>query len=168
MENGRFVQVHYTGTLANGDIFDSSADREPLEFEIGAGMVIPAFEEAVKAMKIDEEKKIHITAADAYGVYREEMTQRVPIADVKEHLVPEPGIVLEVMLQDGSRASALVKDVTETEVVLDFNHPLAGQDLTFELKLVGTTDEATQTSECGCGDDEEGGGCSSCGCGCSN
>jgi FKBP-type peptidyl-prolyl cis-trans isomerase 2 len=174
IENGQFALIHYTGTLANGEIFDTTEGREPFEFEIGGGFVIPAFEDAIKAMAVNDEKEIFIKSADAYGNHNPEMTQTVPLEDVKQHLTPEKGMVIQVMLSNGQHTPARITDVTAESVILDFNHPLAGEDLNFKLKLVGINDEATMKEECGCGDDcgceGEGEGCGSekggCGCGC--
>jgi peptidylprolyl isomerase len=161
IESGQYVTVHYTGTLENGDTFDSTEGREPFEFRIGDGLVIPKFEETVRGMAIDEEKQISIKSADAYGDYRDDLTQRVPVSDINQYLEPKQGLVIQVMLSDGSHAPALIKDVTAEEVMLDFNHPLAGSDLNFNLKLVAINSEPTQNHECsdGCEDD------CSCSCG---
>ncbi|MGL4369584.1 MAG: FKBP-type peptidyl-prolyl cis-trans isomerase [Spirochaetota bacterium] len=176
INNGQFALVHYTGTVTNGDVFDTTQGREPFEFEIGQGDVIPAFEDAVKSMAIDEEKEISVKAADAYGEYNEEMKQQIPFAEISQFLVPQEGLVIQVMTQEGQHVPATIFKVTDQDVTLDFNHPLAGKDLTFKLKLVGVNDEATQEEEecgcgCGCGgegkDEECGGGCS-CGGGCGN
>jgi peptidylprolyl isomerase len=157
IQNGQFATVHYTGTLADGEIFDSTDGREPFEFEIGQGRVIPAFEDTIKNMNPGEEKNLNISAGDAYGEYREDLTQRVPLSDVKQFLEPTAGMVIQVMLSDNNNAPALIKEVTAEEVVLDFNHPLAGKDLTFKLNLVSVNDVATQDHSC---DDEN---CESCG-----
>lgn len=174
IENGQFALIHYTGTLANGEIFDTTEGREPFEFEIGGGMVIPAFEDAIKAMAVNDEKEIFIKAADAYGNHNPEMTQTVPLEDVSKYLTPEKGMVIQVMLSNGQHTPARISDVTAENVILDFNHPLAGEDLNFKLKLVGVNDEATIEQSCGCGSDEcgcEGDDCGEkkeggCGCGC--
>lgn len=172
--DGLFVSVHYTGTLNDGKVFDSSVERDPLEFQMGSGMVIPAFEEAVKSMAINDEKNIAIKAEDAYGTFREDLIQKVPLQEIKQFLEPVAGMTIEVMMPDGQHAPALIKSVTEEEVLMDFNHPLAGQDLNFTLKLVSVNETAQQADECcsdgecgdGCGDESHGGGCGSGGCGC--
>ncbi|HEY1405830.1 MAG TPA: FKBP-type peptidyl-prolyl cis-trans isomerase, partial [Spirochaetota bacterium] len=94
IESGQFASVHYIGTLGNGEEFDSTEGREPFEFEIGAGMVLPSFEEAVRSMSIDEEKSIHIKAADAYGDHRADLSQTVPLTDVNQYLDPKEGMVI--------------------------------------------------------------------------
>lgn len=167
IENGQFVLVHYTGTLADGDTFDSTEGREPFEFQIGESLVIPSFENAIKEMAIDEERTIHIKAADAYGERRDDLSQQVPLTDVNQYLDPKEGMVIQVMLSDGNHAPAVIKEVTAETVTLDFNHPLAGKDLSFTLKLVGVNSEPTQEHGCGCGDEECGDDdCESGGCGC--
>jgi peptidylprolyl isomerase len=173
IENGQFALIHYTGTLSNGEIFDTTEGREPFEFEIGGGHVIPAFEEAIKAMAINDEKDIFIKAADAYGSHNPAMTQTVPIADVSKYLTPEKGMIIQVMLSNGEHAPARISDVTAENVILDFNHPLAGEDLSFKLKLIAVNNEATVQESCGCGSDDcgcEGDSCGGehggCGCGC--
>jgi peptidylprolyl isomerase len=170
IQNGQFALVHYTGTLSDGDIFDSTEGREPFEFEIGCGLVIPAFEDAIKGMNVNEEKEIFIKTADAYGEHRPDMTQTVPLSEVSQYLTPEKDMVIQVMLSNGQHAPAKIQEVTETDVILDFNHPLAGQDLNFKLKLIGVSNEPTQEQECGedCGCEENacGEGEGECGCGC--
>ncbi len=169
-----FAQVHYTGTLSDGEVFDSSADREPLEFQIGSAMVIPAFEDAVKSMEIDSEKEISIKADDAYGQYNEDMIQQVSRSEVEKSLPPQEGMTIHVLLENGSHAPALIKTVTEDSVFLDFNHPLAGKDLNFKLKLISIHEEAQQKGcgcgggcgdDCDCDDDSEKCGDSGCCCG---
>ena len=171
INNGQFALVHYTGTVASGDVFDTTQGREPFEFEIGCGHVIPAFEDAVKSMAINEEKDLFIKAADAYGEYNDEMKQQIPFAEISQFLVPQEGLVIQVMTQEGQHVPATIGKVTEQEVTLDFNHPLAGKDLSFKLKLVGVNDEPTQEHDCGCGcggcgDDHECGSENGEGCGC--
>jgi peptidylprolyl isomerase len=158
IENGKFVQVHYTGTLNDGQTFDSSEGREPLEFEIGSASVIPAFEETVKGMQIEDEKEIAITAKDAYGEYNNELIQTIQLEEIKKFMEPTEGSTIQVQLTNGQHAPALIKTVTDTNVELDFNHPLAGKDLSFKLKLIAINDSATQAAHshegegCGCGD----------------
>lgn len=161
IENGKFASVHYTGTLSSGEVFDSSENRNPLEFKIGSGMVIPAFEAAVKEMEINDEKEIFVKADEAYGQYRDDMIQQIPLDEIKQFLDPQEGMTIQVNMQNGQTAPAVIKNITDTSVSLDFNHPLAGQDLNFKLKLVEINDEAAQVADT-CGD----GGCDSCGGSC--
>jgi FKBP-type peptidyl-prolyl cis-trans isomerase 2 len=135
-QQGDTVKVHYTGTLADGTVFDSSVGREPLEFTLGAGEVIPGFDEGVTGMAPDEERTITIPCAQAYGAPREELVGAVPRDQFPDDITPEPGMQLQMMLPTGQPIMVLVREVTDANVVLDANHPLAGQDLTFALKLV--------------------------------
>ena len=112
IQDGKFALVHYTGTLSDGEVFDSTDGREPFEFETGQGNVIPAFEEAVKSMAVDEEREISIKAADAYGDYKDDMIQKVPAAEVTEFLTPEVGLIIHVMTQDGQQIPARITGVT--------------------------------------------------------
>ncbi len=130
------VRVHYTGTLTDGTVFDSSNDREPFEFTIGQGMVIPGFENAIVGMNEGDAKTISIPAEDAYGLYQEELVAVVARSQVPPEIGLDIGTILQVRSPEGGLARVIVKEVSESEVTLDLNHPLAGQDLTFELKLV--------------------------------
>lgn len=132
---GDTVRVHYRGTLADGTEFDSSAGREPLEFEIGAGQVIPGFDEAVRGLEEGQTTTVRIEPADAYGERMEEAVQVVPLEAFGGE-VPEVGWAVELQAPDGSRLAATITDVTESTATLDFNHPLAGEALTFEIELV--------------------------------
>lgn len=135
-KTGDTVKVHYTGTLADNTEFDSSRDGEPLEFTIGQNMVIPGFENGVVGMETGESKKVAIPAEDAYGPYNTELVAVVPRSQVPPELEISLGMVLQVRSTEGGIARALVRDISETDVTLDLNHPLAGQDLTFEIELV--------------------------------
>jgi len=135
IENGKTVQVHYKGTLADGTVFDSSEGGEPLEFQTGAQSVIPGFEAAVVSMAVGETKTVTIACADAYGESSQDMIGLVPRASLPEDLDPEVGMMLEMHTQDGSMPVRVVA-LDEENVTLDANHPLAGEDLTFELTLV--------------------------------
>lgn len=132
---GDTVHVHYTGTLSDGSVFDSSRGREPLEFTLGGGQVIAGFDEAVTGMSPGEEREVTIPADQAYGDRREEMVLRVPRAQFPGE--PEPEVGMQVQLsQGGQRIVARIAEVSDDSVTLDANHPLAGQDLTFALELV--------------------------------
>lgn len=132
---GDTVRVHYTGTLGDGQVFDSSRGREPLEFTLGGGQVIPGFDEGVSGMSPGEARTVTIPSDQAYGQRSEDLLFVVPRAQFPEHLDPQPGQQLQ-MSQGDQVAIVTVVDVTEQGVILDANHPLAGKDLTFELELV--------------------------------
>lgn len=131
---GDRVSVHYTGTLDDGEVFDSSEGREPLEFTVGEGEVIRGFEDAILGMSPGDEKTVVLAPADAYGDYDREMVVEGPRekfpADVRE------GQSFHVHLQGDQEADAVVKEVRKESVVLDFNHPLAGKRLTFRIKVL--------------------------------
>lgn len=137
-QSGNTVQVHYTGTLSDGQLFDSSAGREPLSFQLGSGQVIKGFDDGVSGMEIGEKKTINIPADEAYGPINEELLINFERKNIPADVPLEIGTTLN-MHQDGNGqvVQVVVKEVTEEIVVLDANHPLAGQDLTFELELVG-------------------------------
>ncbi len=129
------VKVHYTGRLADGSVFDSSAEREPLQFTIGEGQVIPGFEQAVVGMAPGELKTVVIPADEAYGPYRGEMVIPVSREEFPPHIEPSIGQRLQVMQGNGETLIVTVAEVTDSQVMLDANHPLAGQDLTFDIRL---------------------------------
>lgn len=130
------VKVHYTGTLSNGEVFDTSKDKDPIEFTLGAGQIIPGFEKALIGMAIDETKTVNIPAAEAYGEANDELIQEVPLTQLPEDLKPEVGMQLMSQAPNGQEIPLVVKEVKAETFVVDANHPLAGKDLTFELTLV--------------------------------
>ena len=134
---GDKISVHYTGKLTDGTLFDSSAEREPLEFEIGSGMVIKGFDEGVMGMSVGEKKTVHIPAAEAYGDMNPEHMAVFNKAEIPSDIPYEVGMQLN-MHQDGSGQvmPVTVVEVTDTTITLDANHPLAGKDLIFDLELV--------------------------------
>lgn len=135
-KNNDTVQIHYTGSLDDGSVFDSSKDREPLEFTLGAQQVIPGFEEGVLGMEVGETKSIHIPVDQAYGERRKDLVIQVGIDQFPDGMTPEVGQQYELRTQSGQAIPARVAGLTEDEVLLDANHPLAGLDLNFELELV--------------------------------
>ncbi len=130
------VRVHYTGTLKNGEVFDSSEGKEPLEFTIGAGQIIPGFENGIMGMKVDESKTIDISAGDAYGERREELVQEVAKTQLPPEITPEVGMQLMSQGPDGQQIPLVVSEVKDTSITVDANHPLAGKDLVFEVSIV--------------------------------
>jgi FKBP-type peptidyl-prolyl cis-trans isomerase 2 len=131
------VKVHYTGSItANGEIFDSSLEREPLEFTLGQGMLIPGFENGVINMKVNEKKTINIPKEEAYGVVREELFQEVSKQELPPDLEPQVGMGLVSRGPNGQEHQLRVAQVNENSIVVDANHPLAGHDLTFEIEVV--------------------------------
>lgn len=139
-KSGDKVRVHYKGTLEDGSMFDSSEGRDPLEFVVGAGHVIPGFDSAVSGLEIGSSATVTIPAADAYGDKIDELVQAVPMEFFRGE-VPQVGWVLQLASPDGQQLTATVVEVGEEEAVLDLNHPLAGKDLTFEIELVEIVEE---------------------------
>ncbi|HLC59805.1 MAG TPA: peptidylprolyl isomerase [Candidatus Nanoarchaeia archaeon] len=137
MKHGDKVKVHYTGTLDDGTVFDSSEGKEPLEFTIGEGGIIKGFEEGVKDMKLDEEKTIKIKPEDAYGEAQKELMLEFPRDKFPAEMNIEKGGRLILKGPDGQNLPAVVSDVKNDVVVIDLNHPLAGKELTFKIKVIG-------------------------------
>lgn len=138
-KQGDTVRVHYRGTLSDGTEFDSSAGRDALEFQVGTGQVIPGFDQAVSGLEIGESATVTIPAAEAYGERMEEAVQEMPREAFGDD-VPQEGWAVELQAPDGSTMAATITEVKDDSVTLDFNHPLAGQDLTFEIELVEVVD----------------------------
>ncbi len=134
-KDGDKVRVHYKGTLNDGSLFDSSEGRDALEFEVGAGQVIPGFDAAVRDLEVGGSTTVTIPCDEAYGERVEEAVQQVPL-DAFGDQAPQAGWAVEMQAPDGQRLAAIVTEVGDEEATLDFNHPLAGQDLTFEIELV--------------------------------
>ncbi len=135
-KDGNTVKVHYTGKLDDGTIFDTSVEREPLEFTIGTGQMIPGFEGAVRGMQVGQVKTVTIPAEEAYGPHNEDMVLVVDRDKLPENLNPVVGQRLQMQQENGNTAVVVVTDVSDTTITLDTNHPLAGKALTFEIELV--------------------------------
>jgi len=135
-KKGDTVKIHYHGKLTDGTTFDSSKGREPLEFELGSGMVIPGFDNGVTGMSVGETKTINIPAAEAYGEANPEMIMEYPKAQFPADLTPEIGMQLAMHNGAGQQFNVAIIDIKEESVVLDANHPLAGKELIFDLELV--------------------------------
>jgi peptidylprolyl isomerase len=135
-KSGDTVKIHYTGRLEDGTVFDSSAEREPLEFTIGGEQVIPGFEQAVLGMALGESKTEEIPMDQAYGPHLEEMVLEVSREQIPPDINPEVGQQLQIQQANGQSVPVFVTEVTDNQIILDANHPLAGEDLTFEIELV--------------------------------
>lgn len=133
--SGDTVRVHYTGRLDDGTVFDSSEGRDPLEFTLGSGQVIPGFDEAVTGMAVGDNSTVTIEPENAYGPRHEEAVQDVSRADIPSDIELAVGMQLQASGPGGEMVVTVV-ELTEEAVKLDANHPLAGQSLTFELELV--------------------------------
>ncbi|MCR9263033.1 MAG: peptidylprolyl isomerase [Flavobacteriaceae bacterium] len=130
------VKVHYTGKLTNGQIFDSSLQREPLEVALGQGQLIPGFEKGLIDMAVNEKKTITIAKEEAYGEVNESLFQKISKSQLPEDIKPEVGMGLVGSNADGQQQQFRVAKVEADDIILDGNHPLAGQDLVFDLELV--------------------------------
>ena len=135
-KSGDTVRIHYTGKLSDGTEFDSSEGRDPLEFSLGSGNVIPGFDDAVDGMSVGDEKTVTIPPEHAYGPKHEQLIQDVPKTALPPDLSPEVGMRLQSRTPDGRTMHLVVTDVADESITVDGNHPLAGEDLTFDIKLV--------------------------------
>jgi peptidylprolyl isomerase len=133
---GDVVRVHYTGSLTNGEKFDSSIGREPLEFTVGGGMMIKGFDAAMPGMTVGDKKTINISPADGYGETNPEAIIPFALENVPADMKLELGMQLTLSDQAGNPFPVVVKEVTATEVILDANHFLAGKELVFDIELV--------------------------------
>src|SRR5690554_3217791 len=130
------VKLNYTGKLGNGQVFDSSLEREPLEVKLGEGRLIPGFEKGLVNMQVNEKKTITIPKEEAYGEVQKELFQQVPKEHLPAEIKPEVGMGLVSQNPDGAERQLRVAEVNEEFIIVDANHPLAGHDLTFELELL--------------------------------
>ncbi len=135
IKNGSKVKAHYTGKLTNEQIFDSSLmeGREPLEFVIGQGQLIQGFESGIMGLNVGDKKTIEVNPDEAYGQYRSDMVMTVPISNTPQGV--QEGQTLQANI-NGEMVSFMVKEVNENEVIVDANHPLAGQKLIFEIEIL--------------------------------
>lgn len=136
VKNGDNVRVHYHGKLNDGSTFDSSEGRAPLEFQVGTGQVIKGFDDALIEMKVGDKKTVVIPAEHAYGESSEQNIIEYPLSDFPEDMKPEVGLELHMSDNEGNNFPVVIKEIKETAVVLDANHPLAGKELTFDIELV--------------------------------
>lgn len=134
IENGNVVDVHYVGKLTDGNVFDSSEGREPLKFEVGSGQIIPGFENAIMGKTVGDKVTVTINPEMAYGEVREDLFVQLPIDKMPGDV--EVGQMLQAMSDDGRATQVRVHEVNEDTVIIDGNHPLAGQDLIFDIEIV--------------------------------
>ena len=132
---GNTVKVHYSGTLNDGTVFDKSPEDTPLEFTLGEEDVIAGFEKAVDGMEVGETKQVTLAPEDAYGPYYDEMLIEVNKEQLPEGMEPEIGTPLQIGLPDGKSQIVIITEIEDETIILDANHPLAGQELTFEITL---------------------------------
>ena len=144
VKKGDKVKIEYEGKLDDGTVFDSSEKHgHPFEFEAGAGQVIPGFDKAVDGMKKGEEKEVKIESKDAYGEPNPELVKKIPRDQLPKDKEIKPGMILGVGLPTGQQIPAKITDVDDKEVTIDMNHPLAGKNLNFKIKVVGIDFPAT-------------------------
>ena len=136
VKSGDTVAIHYTGTLLDGTTFDSSEGRDPLEFVVGSGQIIPGLDVALPGMSVGDKKTVDIACADAYGPLNPEMRQSVPREGIPDDIPLEVGQQLQMQTPTGQPLPVMVVEVSEATVTLDANHPLAGKDLRFDIELM--------------------------------
>ncbi|ALI55367.1 peptidylprolyl isomerase [Celeribacter marinus] len=136
VKSGDKVRIHYTGTLKDGTVFDSSQGRDPLEFEVGSGQIIPGMDKHLPGMTVGEKKTILAESNEAYGPRHDEAQQAVPRTQIPAEIPLEVGLQLQMQSPEGQVVPVTVVSVSDEEVILDANHRLAGEDLTFDIELV--------------------------------
>lgn len=136
IKQGDTVRIHYTGTLLDGNVFDSSEGRDPLEFVVGSGQIIPGLDGAMPGLAVGDKKRVEIACVDAYGPINPAMRQVIPREGIPDDIPLEPGTQLQMQTPDGQALPVMVVEANEASVTLDANHPLAGQDLIFEIEVV--------------------------------
>ncbi|WP_371168306.1 FKBP-type peptidyl-prolyl cis-trans isomerase [Aliiroseovarius sp. 2305UL8-7] len=135
--SGATVRIHYTGTLEDGSVFDSSEGREPLEFTVGSGMIIPGLDKALPGMSVGEKKKVTIAPEEAYGPRQDDALLQVPRDDIPAEIPLEVGLQLQMTGPQGQPVPVTVVEMTDDSVTLDANHALAGRTLIFDFEVVG-------------------------------
>jgi len=146
IREGHFAAIHYTGKLDDGEVFDSSIGGDPFEFQVGTGSVIPGLDRAVMGMKESEEKDISISPEDAYGEYNEALVKTFDRADLKADFDLEKEQTVLFRMENGATVPGLIEEVGESEVIINFNHPLAGETLHFHIEIVEINDEQKYSS----------------------
>lgn len=135
-KKGDSIKVHYTGTLTDGTVFDSSEGKDPLEVTLGSGAVIPGFDAALTGMEVGEKKTVTIPYKKAYGPHNAEMVMQIPVSQVPEDMSPKIGNKMQVGGAAGEVMTVTVLDITDDFIVLDANPPLAGENLTFAIEMI--------------------------------
>lgn len=154
VENGMFVSVDYKGSLQNGEVFDTSHERKPIEVQMGEGQLIKGFEKELLGMTVNEKKVFTLNPEDAYGQRDENLTQSFARSDVPPEINPQVGMTVGLYAPNGRQVPARITHVDDDKLILDLNHPLAGESLTFEIEVVGISNTPTQTpTACGSGCD---------------
>ena len=130
------VKVDYTGKLENGTVFDTSEGREPLEFEVGTGRVIKGFDDALIGMEKDEEKEVNISSENAYGAHNPELMKKIPKTSLPQGQEPKKDMILLLKTPDGNQFPVKIAEVDDDNATINLNHPLAGKNLVFKIKVV--------------------------------
>jgi len=136
IKQGDTVRIHYTGTLLDGKVFDSSEGRDPLEFVAGSSQIITGLDAALPGMAVGDKKRVEVPCVDAYGPINPGARQQIPREGIPDDIPLEPGTQLQMQTPDGQAVPVTVVEVDEATVTLDANHPLAGQDLIFDIEIV--------------------------------
>ncbi|OEU64626.1 MAG: peptidylprolyl isomerase [Desulfobacterales bacterium PC51MH44] len=153
VENDIFVSVDYKGTLDNGQVFDTSHGRRPLEIKMGAGQLIKGFENELMGMALNEKKVFNLAPEDAYGQRDENLTHSFPRSEVPPEMNPQIGMTIGLTTPEGRQVPARIVNLDDEKLTMDLNHPLAGESLTFEIEVVGISSTQTQTPmscDCAC------------------
>ena len=154
VENGSFVSVDYKGILENGQVFDTSYGRRPIEIQMGAGQLIKGFENELMGMALNEKKVFTLSPEDAYGQRDEDQTHSFPRSEVPPEMNPRVGMTIGLSNPEGQQVPARIVYLDDEKLTLDLNHPLAGKSLTFEIEVVGISTTPTQKPiSCGSGCD---------------
>lgn len=154
VENGIFVSVDYKGTLENGEVFDTSRGRRPLEIQMGAGQLIKGFENELMGMALNEKKVFTLAPEDAYGKRDESLTRSFPRSEVPPEMNPQIGMTVGLTTPEGHQVPAQIVHLDDEKLTMDLNHPLAGESLTFDIEVVGISATPTQKPmSCGSGCD---------------
>ena len=160
VENGLYVSVDYTGTLQNGEVFDSSQGGQPLEVQMGVGQLIEGFERELMGMSLNDKKTFTLSPEEAYGQRDDSMTREFARADFPPEMEPRVGMTIALQTPEGRQMPAQITHLDDEKLSVDLNHPLAGKSLTFEIEVVGISRTQTQThAGCGCGCDCSSGSC---------
>lgn len=136
IKKGDKIKIDYTGTLDDGTVFDTSEGKHPLEIEAGSGKVIKGFDDAIMSMEKGEEKSVKIDVKDAYGEYNSELMKKIPKSQLPKDQEPKPGMMLVVKTPTGEQYPVKIAEVSDKEITIDLNHPLAGKNLNFKIKVV--------------------------------
>ncbi len=152
VETGNFVSVHYKGTLESGEVFDTSEGRHPMEVQMGAGQIITGFEKALMGMSLNEKKVFTLEPEEAYGHKDDNLTHSFNRSEIPAEMEIEVGQTVALSSPEGQQVPAQIVEANDQKVVVDLNHPLAGETLTFDIEIVGISSTPTQQAA-GCGSD---------------